>query len=57
MNCHESQVGSKGYIELQKSGARLLGLTIGAEYALGLFANDPLRLEAISDLKLSSRSF
>jgi LmbE family N-acetylglucosaminyl deacetylase len=57
MNCHESQVRSKGYIELQKSGARLLGLTIGAEYALGLFANDPLRLEAISDLKLSSRSF
>jgi bacillithiol biosynthesis deacetylase BshB1 len=57
MNCHESQVGSKGYIELQKSGARLLGLTIGTEYALGLFANDPMRLEAISDLKLSSRSF
>ncbi|MGA3203294.1 MAG: PIG-L family deacetylase [Bryobacteraceae bacterium] len=57
MNCHESQVRSKGYIELQKSGARLLGLTIGTEYALGLFANDPLRLEAISDLKLSSRNF
>jgi bacillithiol biosynthesis deacetylase BshB1 len=57
MNCHESQVKSKGYIELQKTGARLLGLTIGTEYALGLFANDPVRLEAISDLKLSSRSF
>ena len=57
MNCHESQVKSKGYIELQKAGARLLGLTIGTEYALGLFANDPVRLEAISDLKLSSRNF
>ena len=57
MNCHQSQVKSKGYIELQKSGARLLGLTIGVEYALGLFANDPVRLETISDLKLSSRNF
>jgi bacillithiol biosynthesis deacetylase BshB1 len=57
MNCHESQVRSKGYIELQKSGARVLGLSIGTEYALGLFANDPVRLEAISDLKLSSRNF
>jgi bacillithiol biosynthesis deacetylase BshB1 len=57
MNCHQSQVSSKGYIELQKTGARLLGLTIGTEYALGLFANDPVRLEAISDVKLSSRSF
>lgn len=57
MNCHESQVRSKGYIELQKAGARLLGLTIGTEYALGLFANDPVRVEMISDLKLSSRNF
>jgi N-acetylglucosamine malate deacetylase 1 len=57
MNCHQSQVKNKGYIELQKSGARLLGLTIGVEYAVGLFANDPVRLETISDLKLSSRNF
>jgi bacillithiol biosynthesis deacetylase BshB1 len=57
MNCHESQVMSKGYIELQKTGARLLGLTIGTEHAIGLFANDPLRLETISDLKQSSRNF
>jgi len=57
MNCHASQVLSKGYIELQKTGARLLGLTIGVEYALGLFANDPLRLETISALTLSSRNF
>lgn len=57
MNCHESQAMSKGYIDLQKTGARLLGLTIGTEYAIGLFANDPLRLEAISDMKLSSRNF
>jgi bacillithiol biosynthesis deacetylase BshB1 len=57
MSCHQSQVTSKGYIDLQKTGARLLGLTIGAEYAVGLFANDPVHLETISALKLSSRSF
>jgi len=57
MNCHTSQVLSKGYIELQKTGARLLGLSIGTEYALGLFANDPIRLESISAITLSSRNF
>ena len=57
MNCHQSQVHSKGYIDLQKAGARLLGLTIGTEYAIGLFANDPLRLENISEIRLSSRNF
>jgi bacillithiol biosynthesis deacetylase BshB1 len=57
MSCHESQVKSKGYIELQKTGARLLGASIGTEYAQGLFLNDPLRLGALSEVKLSSRNF
>ncbi len=57
MRCHESQVMSKGYIDLQKTGARLLGLTIGVEYAMGLFANDPIRLETLSELERSSRNF
>ena len=57
MNCHESQVKSKGYVDLQKAGARLLGLSIGTEYAVGLYANDPVRLENISDVTLSSRNF
>lgn len=57
MNCHQTQVRNKRYIDLQKAGARLLGLTIGVEYALGLFTNDPLRLEGISDITLSARNF
>jgi bacillithiol biosynthesis deacetylase BshB1 len=57
MNCHESQVKNKDYIDLQKTGARLLGLTIGSKYAVGLFANDPLRFENISDIRHSSRTF
>jgi LmbE family N-acetylglucosaminyl deacetylase len=57
MNCHGSQTAEKKYIELQKSAARLLGLTIGVEYAAGLFANDPVRVNHLSDLALSSRNF
>ena len=57
MRCHETQVSSKSYIELQKSAARLLGLSIGAEYAIGLYANDPVRVERLSDLALPARSF
>jgi LmbE family N-acetylglucosaminyl deacetylase len=57
MNCHESQIQYKRYVDLQKTAARLLGLTIGTEYAVGLFANDPVRLENLSDVTLSSREF
>jgi len=57
MNCHESQVKSKSYVDLQVTAAHLLGLTIGAEYAIGLYANDPIRLKSLSDVTLSSRNF
>jgi bacillithiol biosynthesis deacetylase BshB1 len=57
MKCHETQVSFKSYIELQKMAARTLGLAIGAEYAIGLYKNDPVRVEHISDLALSSRNF
>lgn len=57
MKCHQSQVNSRNYIELQQSAARLLGLSIGSGYASGLYANDPLRLHLLSDITLSSRSF
>ena len=57
MRCHETQVYSKDYIELQKSAARLLGLSVGTEYAMGLYANDPLRVGSLSDVVLSARNF
>jgi hypothetical protein len=37
--------------------ARTLGAAIGAEYAIGLWANDPLRLRSLADIPLSSRHF
>jgi hypothetical protein len=39
------------------SAARNLGLSIGVEYAAGFHANDPVRIAALSELKLSSRHF
>jgi N-acetylglucosamine malate deacetylase 1 len=57
MRCHETQVTGNGYIDLQKTAARLLGLATGTEYAAGLFVNDPVRVERLSDLVLSARSF
>jgi bacillithiol biosynthesis deacetylase BshB1 len=57
MRCHDSQVTYKRYIDLQKTAARLLGISIGADYAIGLYVNDPVRLDALSDLSLSSRNF
>ena len=57
MNCHASQVGSKAYVEHRIAAARLLGVTIGTAYAAGLYTTDPVRLENLSDLTLSSRNF
>lgn len=57
MNCHATQVQSKGYIELQTTAARLLGLTIGCEYAAGVHANDPVRVSRLGEVGLSSRNF
>jgi N-acetylglucosamine malate deacetylase 1 len=57
MRCHATQTAQKSYLDLQKTAARLLGVSIGVEYAMGLFVNDPVRLDAMSDITLSSRSF
>lgn len=57
MKLHHSQVTSKEYIALQTAKARLLGLAVGTKFALGLFANDPVHLGAMSDIQLSSRNF
>ena len=57
MRCHASQTQNKRYVELQLSAARLLGLSIGTEYACGVYVNDPVRVERLSALPLSSRSF
>jgi len=57
MKCHASQMRTRGYADLRLSAARNLGLSIGVEYAAGFYANDPVRLAALSEITLSSRLF
>jgi hypothetical protein len=57
MLLHASQLQSRNYVDLRMSAARNLGLSIGVEYAAGLYVNDPIRVGALSDLTLSSRHF
>ncbi len=55
--CHQSQMKTKTYLKLVQTRARALGATIGVNSAVGLWANDPIRLRHLSDLTLSSRNY
>jgi bacillithiol biosynthesis deacetylase BshB1 len=57
IRCHKSQMKTRAYPELVTSRARTLGASIGVEYATGLWINDPVRVDSLSDLGLSSRYF
>jgi bacillithiol biosynthesis deacetylase BshB1 len=57
MACHRSQMETRDYADLQLARARLLGAEIGVSYAMALRANDPIRLDAITDLRGTGRHF
>ncbi|MDO8663509.1 MAG: PIG-L family deacetylase [Candidatus Wildermuthbacteria bacterium] len=57
MECHKSQMKSKKYSEMISSWSRALGSAIGVEYAVGLKTNEPIRLDNVSDINLSSRNY
>ena len=57
MAAHESQMKSKQYLEMINSWSHALGSAIGTQYAVGLWASDPIRVDHISDLNLSSRNY
>jgi LmbE family N-acetylglucosaminyl deacetylase len=57
MMCHKTQMRTKAYIDLVRTRARSLGSAIGTSSAIGLWMNDPIRLDSITDLKLSSRHY
>lgn len=57
MSCHQSQVQSKAYLDLQNSRARQLGLLASVEYAIALWPNDPLVLENLSSLSKTARGY
>jgi N-acetylglucosamine malate deacetylase 1 len=56
MRCHATQLRAKGYFELQMSAARVLGLSAGVEYGIGLISNDPIRVDGIASA-VAARSF
>lgn len=57
IKCHKSQMKTKAYLELVLARARYLGASIGTSSAVGIWVNDPIRLESLSELKLSSRNY
>ncbi len=57
MSLHDSQMKTKGYLNLVSSKAHYFGASIGVEYAIPLWVNDPVRVEKISDINVSSRNY
>ena len=57
IQCHQSQMRTRNYLDLVVSRARTLGSAVGVEYAVGLWLNDPLRVGSLADIPLSSRYF
>ncbi len=56
ISAHKSQM-KKDYLDLVLTKARALGASIGVKYAVGLWKNDPLRINSLSDISLSSRNY
>jgi bacillithiol biosynthesis deacetylase BshB1 len=57
MKCHRTQMATRDYVEMVSARARATGAAIGVEYAIGLWVNDPIRLESLGDIAQSSRHF
>ena len=57
MACHASQMLTRDYVELLVARSRALGAEIGVEHAMAVWANDPIRLEGLTELVGSGRRF
>jgi LmbE family N-acetylglucosaminyl deacetylase len=57
MEAHGSQTAARQYVDLQLSRAHALGLSAGVDYAIGLYPNDPLLLDSLSQVQRSARRF
>ena len=57
INCHNTQLQNKDYESLVTARAKALGVAIGTKSAQGLWKNDPIRINTLSDLNLSSRNY
>lgn len=57
MACHQTQVSSRNYLDLQLARARQLGLMAGCDYAIALWPGDPPVLQHIHTLARTARGF
>ena len=57
MECHQSQLRTRNYIELQTARARLLGVEAGVEYAQALFPQDHFLVQTLAELPPAVRIF
>jgi LmbE family N-acetylglucosaminyl deacetylase len=57
MRCHKTQMRTRSYVDLVESRARSLGAAIGADFAIGLWVNDPICLGSVSELTKTSRHY
>jgi hypothetical protein len=57
MNCHQTQLRTRRYLDLQTARARLLGLTSGVEYAQALFPGNDLLVNNLAALPASVRLY
>lgn len=57
IRCHTSQLSGKDYESLVTARAKALGTAIGTSCAQGLWLNDPMRLNSLGDINLSSRNY
>ncbi|MEO5719490.1 MAG: PIG-L family deacetylase [Chthoniobacterales bacterium] len=57
MECHQTQLQTRRYIELQTARARLLGIEAGVEYAQALYATDDMLVKSLAEIPGSVRLF
>ena len=57
MECHQTQLRTRRYVELQTARARLLGQDAGVDYAQALFATDDFLVESLTQIPRSVRLF
>lgn len=57
MEAHASQMGTRNYVELQLTRARLNGLRCGLGHAIALFPGDPIVIDSLAELGRGARQF
>lgn len=57
MECHQTQLRTRRYVELQVARARVLGLEAGVEYAQALWPLDDFFVQHLGDMPKSVRHF